>query len=223
MQDCPNCGEANPDEAVMCWACYTPLSNVGVANEAGEEGAISINIAQALRWLPLIGGSALILYGLARRSRSGLGGALLGGGLIYLSMKQQQPIPDVAEDEAPIVRIVNTILMYAIKDNASEIHIEPKIRGVQIFYRVDGELREQMKVPKYVLKPLVQRIKIMSDLDILQRGTSQHGRIRFKRFDRPYALHVTTSPTEFGERIVMSFEEATEPSENQVTWEIPHE
>jgi type IV pilus assembly protein PilB len=106
-------------------------------------------------------------------------------------------------DEAPIIRIVNTILMYAIKDGASDIHIEPQQKGVRIRYRIDGVLHEQMKIPPYVLGPLVSRIKIMGDMNIAERRIPQDGRIRLKMQDREFDLRVNSCPTALGEKVVM--------------------
>ncbi|MEO6909168.1 MAG: GspE/PulE family protein [Abditibacteriaceae bacterium] len=106
-------------------------------------------------------------------------------------------------DEAPIIRIVNTILMYAIRDGASDIHIEPQRKGVRVRYRIDGVLHEQMKVPQYVLNPLVSRIKIMADLNIAERRVPQDGRIHVKMQDKDFDLRVSTCPSQHGEKIVM--------------------
>jgi type IV pilus assembly protein PilB len=106
-------------------------------------------------------------------------------------------------DEAPIIRIVNTILMYAIKDGASDIHIEPQQKGVRVRYRIDGVLHEQMKVPQYVLNPLVSRIKIMGDMNIAERRVPQDGRIHIKMHDKEYDMRVSTCPTAYGEKVVM--------------------
>jgi type IV pilus assembly protein PilB len=106
-------------------------------------------------------------------------------------------------DEAPIIRIVNTVLMYAIKDGASDIHIEPQQKGVRIRYRIDGVLHEQMKVPQYVLNPLVSRIKIMADMNIAERRVPQDGRIHIKMHDKDYDMRVSSLPTAYGEKIVM--------------------
>jgi type IV pilus assembly protein PilB len=106
-------------------------------------------------------------------------------------------------DEAPIIRIVNTILMYAVKDGASDIHIEPQRKGVRIRYRIDGVLHEQMKVPQYVLNPLISRIKIMADMNIAERRIPQDGRIHIKMQDKDYDLRVSSLPTAFGEKVVM--------------------
>jgi type IV pilus assembly protein PilB len=106
-------------------------------------------------------------------------------------------------DEAPIIRIVNTILMYAIRDGASDIHIEPQRKGVRVRYRIDGVLHEQMKVPQYVLNPLVSRIKIMADLNIAERRVPQDGRIHVKMQDKDFDLRVSTCPSQYGEKVVM--------------------
>src|SRR6185503_3910624 len=74
-----------------------------------------------------------------------------------------------AADEAPIIRIVNTVIMYAIKDGASDIHIEPQQKQVRIRYRIDGVLHEQMKVPQHILAPMISRVKIMSAMNIAER------------------------------------------------------
>jgi type IV pilus assembly protein PilB len=89
-------------------------------------------------------------------------------------------------DEAPIIRIVNTILMYAVKDGASDIHIEPQRKGVRVRYRIDGVLHEQMKVPQYVLNPLVSRVKIMADMNIAERRIPQDGRIHIKMQEKDF-------------------------------------
>lgn len=109
----------------------------------------------------------------------------------------------VGADEAPIIRIVNAILMQAIKDGASDIHIEPQRRGVRVRYRIDGVLHEQMKVPQYVLNPLVSRIKIMGDMNIAERRIPQDGRIPLKMSDKEYDMRVNSLPTANGEKIVM--------------------
>jgi type IV pilus assembly protein PilB len=106
-------------------------------------------------------------------------------------------------EEAPIIRIVNTILMYAIKDGASDIHIEPQRKGVRVRYRIDGVLHEQMKVPQYVLNPLISRIKIMADMNIAERRIPQDGRIHLKMQTKDYDMRVNSCPTSFGEKVVM--------------------
>ena len=109
---------------------------------------------------------------------------------------------DVAK-EAPIIRIVNTILLYAIKEGASDIHIEPQSKGVRVRYRIDGVLHEQMKIPQYVLNPLISRVKIMSEMNIAERRIPQDGRIKITMQGKEYDMRVNTCPSVFGEKIVM--------------------
>jgi type IV pilus assembly protein PilB len=107
------------------------------------------------------------------------------------------------EDEAPIIRVVNVVIQQAIKDRASDIHVEPDRRGVRIRYRIDGVLHEVMRVPKYVHAPLVSRIKIMGDMNIAERRLPQDGRIHVRHEGKDFDLRVSSVPTVFGEKVVM--------------------
>ncbi len=106
-------------------------------------------------------------------------------------------------EEAPIVRIANTIIIQAIKDGASDIHVEPEARGVRVRYRIDGVLHEVMPLPKYIDKPLISRLKIMSGMDIAERRVPQDGRIPIRYENKDYDLRVSCLPTIHGEKIVM--------------------
>jgi len=125
--------------------------------------------------------------------------------------REESGITDVSEgegdgtlaEEAPIIRIVNTVLLYALRDGASDIHIEPQQKGVRIRYRIDGVLHEQMKIPQYVLNPLISRIKIMSEMNIAERRVPQDGRIKLTMQGKEYDMRVNTCPSMYGEKIVM--------------------
>jgi len=106
-------------------------------------------------------------------------------------------------DEAPIVRLVNLIINQAIADGASDIHVEPHRRSLQIRYRVDGVLRDTMGPPKAVQPAMVSRIKIMANMDIAERRVPQDGRIHVVTEGKEYDLRVSTLPTVFGEKVVM--------------------
>lgn len=106
-------------------------------------------------------------------------------------------------DEAPIIRIAYTIVQEAIKDGASDIHVEPDKRTVRVRYRIDGVLHEVMPLPKYIEKPLTSRFKIMSDMNIAERRLPQDGRIPIRFADKDYDLRVSCLPTINGEKIVM--------------------
>ncbi len=106
-------------------------------------------------------------------------------------------------EEAPIIRIAHAIVQQAIREKASDIHIEPGQRSVRIRYRIDGVLNETMTVPKHIQNPLISRFKIMADLNIAERRVPQDGRIPIRADGKDYDLRVSVLPTKFGEKIVM--------------------
>ena len=109
---------------------------------------------------------------------------------------------DVAED-SPIAQTVNLLIEYAIRQSASDIHIEPREDYVIVRYRVDGILREANKLPKKVHGALVSRIKILSNLKIDERRAPQDGRFKIQLGSGLYALRVSTLPIQEGEKVVM--------------------
>ena len=109
-----------------------------------------------------------------------------------------------AAEAGPIVRLVNMILVDAIKKNASDIHIEPYEKEFRVRYRIDGVLYEVMKPPVKLKNALVSRMKIMARLDIAERRLPQDGRIKLKLGDgKEMDYRVSVLPTLFGEKIVM--------------------
>jgi len=113
----------------------------------------------------------------------------------------------VTEQSAPVIRLVNQLIENAYAMGASDIHVEPGENDVVIRYRVDGLLRaiHQFRQPQ-LIHPLVSRIKIMAELDIVERRLPQDGRIVFKRFSNrggDYDLRVATAPMNHGEKVVM--------------------
>jgi type IV pilus assembly protein PilB len=115
---------------------------------------------------------------------------------------QQVTEAEVAED-SPIAQTVNLLLEYAIRSQASDIHIEPREDFVQIRYRIDGILKEVNQLPRNVLGALVSRIKILSNLKIDERRVPQDGRFKIKVAGKQYALRVSTLPIADGEKVVM--------------------
>lgn len=109
---------------------------------------------------------------------------------------------DISED-SPIAKTVNLILEYAIRSNASDIHIEPREEFLQVRYRIDGVLREANKLPRNVQAALVSRIKILSNLKIDERRVPQDGRFKVTVAGKKYALRVSTLPISEGEKVVM--------------------
>lgn len=107
------------------------------------------------------------------------------------------------DDEAPIIRLVNSLLSQAVKDRASDIHVEPFERDMSVRFRIDGVLYEIIKPPKRFQNSIISRVKIMAGLNIAEKRLPQDGRIRLKVAGRDFDIRVSTVPTGYGERIVM--------------------
>jgi len=110
----------------------------------------------------------------------------------------QQEVPEV-----PVIKMVNAIIMAAVEEKASDIHIEPEDDLVRIRNRVDGVMHEKMTLEKKMLAPIVSRIKIMSKLDIAETRKPQDGKIRLKAENQDLDIRVSTFPTTHGENIVL--------------------
>ncbi|ATB37374.1 type II secretion system protein GspE [Cystobacter fuscus] len=110
---------------------------------------------------------------------------------------------DVEGDEAPVIRLVNSVLFRAAKERASDIHIEPMERELMVRFRVDGVLQEIIKPPKRYQSAIVSRVKVMGQLNIAEKRLPQDGRIRIKMAGRDIDIRLSTIPTTYGERIVM--------------------
>jgi type IV pilus assembly protein PilB len=108
-----------------------------------------------------------------------------------------------SSEEAPVIKLANLILVQAIKDRASDIHIEPFEKQVRLRYRVDGVLMDATPPPKQMQLALASRFKIMSSLDIAERRLPQDGRMRVRVSGKDYDLRVSIMPTVHGEKIVL--------------------
>jgi type IV pilus assembly protein PilB len=108
-----------------------------------------------------------------------------------------------SSEEAPVIKLANLILVQAIKDRASDIHVEPFERMVRLRYRIDGILIDKVPPPKNLQIPLISRLKIMSCLDIAERRLPQDGRMRVKVSGRDFDLRVSFLPTVHGEKAVL--------------------
>lgn len=105
--------------------------------------------------------------------------------------------------EAPVIRFVNSLFVEAVRERASDIHIEPEEEGLNVRYRIDGVLQEIAEPPKRFHSSIVTRIKIMADLDIAEKRLPQDGRIRVKMAGRDIDVRVATAPSVHGERVTM--------------------
>ena len=108
-----------------------------------------------------------------------------------------------AAEQAPVVKLVNHILMDAIRKQASDIHLEPYEKSMRVRFRIDGVLYEMMRPPLQLRNALVSRLKIMSRLDIAERRLPQDGRIKLKARGREMEFRVSVLPTLFGEKVVL--------------------
>ncbi|MBI3812692.1 MAG: type II secretion system ATPase GspE [Nitrospirae bacterium] len=106
-------------------------------------------------------------------------------------------------DDTPMIKLVNTMISQAVREGASDIHIEPDAEVLRIRYRVDGILREVMTPPRNLQAGVVSRIKIMADLDIAEKRVPQDGRIQMKVGEKDVDIRLSTLPTIFGEKLVM--------------------
>ncbi|MCX7703598.1 MAG: ATPase, T2SS/T4P/T4SS family [Planctomycetota bacterium] len=105
--------------------------------------------------------------------------------------------------EPPVVRLVNLIITQAIRDRASDIHIEPRKEGLCVRFRIDGILRETIKVPPKLQPPVLTRIKILAGMNIAEKRLPQDGHIEVERDGKEIDLRVATYPTTLGEKVVM--------------------
>ncbi len=114
-----------------------------------------------------------------------------------------------ADDEAPIIRLVNTLLFRAVKMKASDIHIEPFDRELNIRFRINGILYDIMTPPKRAQNAIISRVKVMSQLNIAEKRVPQDGRIRIKIAGKDIDIRVSTIPTAHGESVVMRLLDAS--------------
>jgi general secretion pathway protein E len=117
---------------------------------------------------------------------------------------EPEDLLDSSEDSAPIVRLVNSLLQQAVKERASDIHIEPQEKQLAVRFRTDDIMHEPIRaLPRRLQSAIVSRIKIMGKLDIAEKRLPQDGRIVLKIAGRDYDVRLSTLPTQYGERCVL--------------------
>ena len=114
------------------------------------------------------------------------------------------------EDSAPVIKLVNTLLFKAVKERASDIHIEPYEKELTVRFRVDGTLYSVFKPPKSLQNAIISRIKIMADLDIAEKRLPQDGRIHLRLAGKDIDIRLSAIPTAFGERLVLRLQDRTQ-------------
>ncbi len=108
-----------------------------------------------------------------------------------------------ATNEAPIVKLVNSVIAQSVDDGASDIHFEPQAKELVVRFRIDGVLHEIMSIPRRMQSGVLSRLKIMAELDIAERRVPQDGRIGLVVGAKPIDMRVATLPTVYGEKVVM--------------------
>jgi general secretion pathway protein E len=194
---------------------FLPLQRQGdelIAAVADNHGTFALrDLARAhnLRPRPLMAPKEVILDAInriySRTSRvSEVMGDINGEDLSMVATEFESP-QDLLEltEEAPIIRLLNALLMEAVKERASDIHIEPYEKDIEVRFRVDGILRKVLKPPKIIHDALISRVKIISGLDIAEKRLPQDGRIRLLIGGKDIDIRVSIIPTAFGERAVL--------------------
>ena len=138
----------------------------------------------------------------------------LGGGLDDLEEEENPHAEDAAlsindlldagaDEEAPVIKFVNSLFVQAVRDRASDIHIEPGDTELKVRFRIDGVLKEVAQPPKRFQSSIITRVKIMAGLNIAEKRLPQDGRIRIKMAGKDIDIRVATAPAVHGERITM--------------------
>ena len=123
--------------------------------------------------------------------------------IVTVSQTTAQDVTNIAADAAPVVRLVNSILEQAVREKASDIHIEPSDSMTRVRFRIDGTLFSNIEIPSNLHLPLIARIKILSGMDIAEKRRPQDGRILIKVAGSRIDLRVSTLPSILGEKVVL--------------------
>ena len=186
-------------------------SVIGAMADPMDTGAMdSVRLLLSASVSPLLVPTQAILdcinavYDRARNEAEQLVGDLEAGDLDTVAHELEEP-QDLLDsnDEAPIIRLVNSLLFRAAKERASDIHIEPQEKDICVRFRVDGVLQEVIRPPKRFQNSIISRVKIMGGLNIAEKRLPQDGRIRVKLAGRDIDIRLSTTPTVYGERVVM--------------------
>ncbi|QUM91043.1 type II secretion system ATPase GspE [Moritella sp. 36] len=130
----------------------------------------------------------------------------IGNEVDFFTLAEELPTEEdllESDDDAPIIKLINAMLSEAIKEGASDIHVETFERALVIRFRIDGVLREILKPNRKLASLLISRIKVMSKMDIAEKRVPQDGRISLRIGGRGVDVRVSTLPSSFGERVVM--------------------
>ena len=164
-------------------------------------GALLVQHTFSPQWLVGLGAGLAVVYlfatlGIRREYLRTLVGGIREGRLDLDELKE-------LSESNPVKKLLNLVLLQAIRDKASDIHFEPFEDEYKMRYRIDGVLYEMIPPPKYIAAALSSRIKVMANLDIAERRLPQDGRISLTVQSKPVDLRVSVLPTMFGESVVL--------------------
>jgi len=129
----------------------------------------------------------------------------VGGSIeeIVKGFAEEGPEPLETGEEAPAIKLLNLVMAKAIRDGASDIHLEPNEKGVYTRYRIDGVLHEVSSLPKNIQSAIISRVKVMGNMDIAESRAPQDGRSHIKMEGKEIELRISTFPTIYGENVVI--------------------
>ena len=192
-----------------------PLARTGEALEVAMADPSALSALDDLRFLyrarvrpvvvpaPVLRAAITQAYDAAARSAVDTMGAIEDERLELVADALEPPDLLEAGDETPVIRLVNALLFQAVRDDASDIHIEPYERSLAVRFRIDGVLHDVLSPPCRLQPTIAARIKVMAALDIAERRLPQDGRIRVRVAGRDVDVRVSLVPTPFGERIAL--------------------
>ena len=184
------------------------ILSVAMANPADLMAADFLENKSGMKIKPYMAAPSELLEAIGERYTQSLSGevtaALAEGGVVESGVKtlDARSLGGLIR-EAPIAKIVSTVLEFAIKARASDVHIEPEEGRTRVRYRIDGVLQEKLVLPRTVHEAVISRIKILSDMKIDEKRLPQDGRFNFRVGDEEVDLRVSSLPTVHGEKIVM--------------------
>lgn len=181
---------------------------IAIADPLNHQALDDLRMIYELPIKPLIGGSAMIIDTInSVYNRNPENDAVMSeldedADMLSDNLEEVEDLLD-SDDEAPIIRLVNQLLVRAVKQKASDIHVEPFEKELLVRFRIDGILYTIMTPPKKAQNSIISRIKIMADLNIAEKRIPQDGRIRIKLAGKDIDIRVSVLPTAHGESVVM--------------------
>lgn len=173
---------------------------LAMADPLDVEAIDDVEMRTSMRVVPVVASRSQVIYAIDKYVTS----ADAFQDVVETSLDSEEEVAEgIAGEDVPIVRLVNQLLREAVRDGASDIHVEPDAKNVRVRYRVDGVLHEVMTLPGASRAGVTSRLKIMAEMDIAERRRPQDGRIAVKVDDRPVDIRVASLPTPHGEALVL--------------------